>query len=325
MILAGDVGGTKVRLALYEAREGRLLRRSTEEYPSRSFQNLAEPIRAFLASHPAPVDRACVGAPGPVVEGRVTAVNLPWDLRESDMAAALPGANISLVNDLVATTAAIPHFTPADLLVLHPGKPADVPASCAVLAPGTGLGQAFLYRDAATVQVLHSEGGHVDFAPTTDIEVELLQFLRRKYDHVSYERLLSGPGLVNIYEFLRETKGLAEPDALAEQLQAGDPAAVISAAALRGEFDICVRALDLFVSILGAQAGNMVLMLFATGGVYLGGGISPKIRSKLEDGTIVRSFLAKGRMAGFVEKTPIYLILDDHAALLGAASLAVQL
>jgi len=230
-----------------------------------------------------------------------------------------------LVNDLVATTAAVPFIRDDDLLVLHQGDEPSSPSTCGVLAPGTGLGQAFLFYETGHYHVLPSEGGHADFAPVTDLEIELLKYLSTKFEHVSYERVLSGPGLVNIYNFLKDTGHAQEPAELRQQVQGEDAAAVISSNAQAGEHEICVKALDLFVSVLGAQAGNLALTLVTTGGIYLGGGIPPKICEKLADGTLLSAFLSKGRLSDFVKKVPLYVIRDDHAALLGAASLAAKL
>ncbi|MFQ5677584.1 MAG: glucokinase [bacterium] len=191
-----------------------------------------------------------------------------------------------------------------------------------MLAPGTGLGQAFLISSAGKSQAYPTECGHIDFAATTDLEIELLQYLRRKYGRASYERILCGPGLVNLYEFFKESKQAPEPPALKERLQNEDPATVISSAGQAGEFEICVEALNMFVSILGTLAGNLVFSFLATGGVYLGGGIAPKMLAKLAEGLLVERYLNRGRLSYLVEKTSLAVIKDDHAALLGAASIA---
>ncbi|MCG3154166.1 MAG: Glucokinase [bacterium] len=322
MILAGDVGGTKARLALYRIVHNQLVRESTATFAVREHGSLEEVAAAFVARQQARVAQVCIGVPGPVVQGRSRAVNLPWLLDEQSLKQALRLEGVKLVNDLFATAASIPLLAAEDLITLHPGEAPGPEATYAVLAPGTGLGQGFYSSRAG---VLPSEGGHADFAPTNEIEIELLRFLRTRLRRVSYERVLSGPGLVNIYEFLRETGRAAEPPELRERMQRDDPAAVIATAGQANEFPICAQALDLFAAILGAQAGNLVLHLLATGGVYLGGGVSMKIANKLRDGTVVKSFLNKGRLSDLVKKTPLHIIRDDHAALLGAASLARNL
>jgi len=325
MILAGDTGGTKTRLALYEAEGGKFRRLHTETFVSRDYSGLEVVIQKFLEKHHVSVRQACFGVPGPVVNGEAKTTNLPWKLNENQIARTVGIPAIRLVNDLVATTAAIPYFAADDLVVLHEGKAEKNKAICAVLAPGTGLGEAFLYHDGARYHVLASEGGHVDFAPNSEMEIKLLQHLKKNHSHVSYERVLCGPGLFNIYTFLRDTGNAPEPPELAARFDGNDPSAVISQAGLAGEFSICVKTLDIFASILGAQAGNLVLTMLATGGVYLGGGIPPKILKKLTEGGTLAAYFDKGRLSDLVKNTPLYVIRDDHAALLGAASLAAEL
>jgi glucokinase len=326
LILAGDIGGTKARFALYSKKHELFSRQQTETYSSSDFSSLEEIARNFLNKHNESVNTACFGVPGPVVNGCAQTTNLPWQLREDQIARSLDLNAVKLVNDLTAVAAAIPHFSSEDLFTLHEGvKTQSKNNIFAVLAPGTGLGQGFL-RDMSGVQhVLASEGGHNDFSPTTELEIELLRYLRSKFKRVSYERVLSGPGLVNIYTFLKETSYGPEPPELNKLLQEGDPAAIISGAGQSGEYEICVKALDIFASVLGAQAGNLVLTLIATGGIYLGGGIPPKICKKLADGTAVKAYLNKGRLSYLVKKTPLHVIRDDYAALLGAASIAAKL
>lgn len=325
MILAGDVGGTKARLALYQFQDGSFARQHTETFNSAEFAGLEEVVQTFLRKHNASVSKVCIGIPAPIVDGKARPANLAWELDEARLAAMLGFYAVRLVNDLVATTAAIPFLSAEDLIVLNRGEITGKEKIYGVLAPGTGLGEGFLIRGPKQNEVIASEGGHVDFAPTNETEIALLQYLQARHEHVSYERVLSGPGLINIYHFLKDTRRAFEPLALAERMQEENQAGVISSAALNHEFDLCVQALDIFVSVLGAQAGNMVLTVWATGGIYLGGGVSPKILPKLLDGSVVASYLNKGRVASFVKKTPLYVIRDDHAALLGAAYLASTL
>lgn len=325
MILVGDVGGTKTRLALYESKKGKMIRVEKEDFPSGDYEGLESIINDFLEKKKVAVEAACFGVPGPVANGESSATNLPWFLSERSIAEQTPVKKVKLINDLVALTSAVPHLTSDELAVLYEGNNLDKSAPRAVLAPGTGLGVAFLYFDGDRYHVHASEGGHIDFAPNTQMEIELLKHLQRKFGRVSYERVLCGPGLVNIYEFLKDSGYAPEPPELQARLEKGHRAAVISTAGQAGEFEICIKALDMFVSMLGAQAGNMVLTLLTTGGVYLGGGIPPKIAKKLSDGVILESYFNKGRLRPLVEKTPLYLIKDDHAALLGAAHIAAQL
>ncbi len=325
MILVGDVGGTKTRLALYDSKKENMIRVEKKDFASAEYQGLESIINDFLSRRKITVSAACFGVPGPVTDGESSATNLPWFLSERNIAEQTVVKKVRLVNDLVALTSAVPHLCADELAILYEGKDMDPQAPRAVLAPGTGLGQAFLYFDGARYHVHASEGGHVDFAPNTDLEIKLLKYLQNKFGRVSYERVLCGPGLINIYEFLRDSGYAPEPPELRARLEQGHRAAVISTAGQAGEFEICVKALDMFVSILGAQAGNMVLTLLATGGVYLGGGIPPKIFKKLTDGAFLKSYFEKGRLRPLVEKTPVYIIKDDHAALLGAAYIARQL
>ena len=325
MILAGDVGGTKARLALYQLEDGKLMRQQMETFVSRDFASLEDIIRTFLCKNSCSPAKACFGVPGPVMKGHAQVTNLPWLLDEARIAAGLSISSFKLLNDLVATAMAIPLLAQDGLVTLHKGEPVDEGATCAVLAPGTGLGMAFLHNDSGRCRALASEGGHVDFAPTTEVEIKLLKYLKAKFGRVSYERVLSGPGLVNIYNFLKESGFAPEPPELEKRLQREDPAAVISTAGEGGQYELCVKALDIFASILGSQAGNIVLATLATGGVYLGGGIPPKICEKLQDGTTVSAYLKKGRLSELVKATPLYVILNDHAALLGAAYFASTL
>ena len=325
MILAGDVGGTKARLALYQFQDGSFRRHHTETFHSPDFPGLEEVVETFLRKHKATVSKVCIGIPAPIVEGKAKPANLAWELDEARLRQTLGINAVRLVNDLVATTAALPFLRHDDLVVLHRGELSGKEKIYGVLAPGTGLGEGFLIRGANQNEAIASEGGHVDFAPTNEVEIALLQYLQTKHKRVSYERVLSGPGLINIYNFLKDTGRSHEPPELAARMHEENQAAVISNAALEGEFEICVQALDIFVAVLGAQAGNMVLTVWATGGIYLGGGVPPKILKKLQDGSVVTAYLNKGRLMNFVKKTPLYVIRDDHAALLGAAYLASTL
>lgn len=342
MILVGDVGGTKTRLALYQDEEGKLVRQQTETFASRDYEGLGEVVRIFLDKHKVTVKKSCFGVPGPIVNGEARATNLPWRVKEDQILRELGIPALKLVNDLVATASAVPYLTLKDVLVLHEGKgPAflkndnidkkhgneqeENDTICAVLAPGTGLGQAFLNIKSGRHSILASEGGHTDFAPTNELEVALFQYLKSKYERVSYERVLSGPGIVNIYNFLKDTGFAKEPPELTKQLKEEGPGKVISSYGRAGKYGLCVKALDVFASILGSQAGNLVLTLMVTGGVFLGGGISADNYKKLAEGAVVSSYLRKGRLSNLVEETPLYVILDDHAALLGAASVASKL
>lgn len=316
VILAGDIGGTKTNLALFEGdpREPR----SLERYESSDYPSLEAIVEAYLAKHGAQVDEACFGIAGPVRDGRVEKVNLAWAVDSGSLAALLGLPRVSLLNDLEANAWGIRVLGPDDFAVVHEGDP-DAAGNQAVIAAGTGLGEAGLYWDGERHHVFASEGGHCDFAPRTELQVELYRYLAAKLRHVSYERVCSGMGLVNIYGFLSSRRSEPEPDWLREELATGDPAAAISKAALEGRDRTCVQALDLMVEIYGAEAGNLALKLMATGGVFVGGGIAPKILPKLLDGRFEQQFLGKGRFTSLLERVPVRVVLNERTALLGAA------
>jgi glucokinase len=321
MILAGDVGGTKTALALFDDERGALHLAREDVLPSREFPSVEAVVRRFLGnSFGGHIRAACFGVAGPVVDGRVTTTNLPWHLEERALEVALGADHVKLVNDLEAAAHGMLSLSPADFATLQRGDAR--PAHRVLISAGTGLGEAILVGDGQRHIVVASEGGHADFAPRDEREIRLLRFLSRDVDHVSYERVLSGPGLYHTYRFLREDGGVPEPSWLTEKLANGDPAAVVSEAGLSGHDSVCAEALELFCSILGAEAGNLALKALALGGVYVAGGIAPRIRPTLEDGRFVGAFRAKGRLAPLMATIPIWLALDLRAPLLGAASLA---
>ena len=325
MLLAGDVGGTKTRLAAYSLENAKLKRTDIERFDSRAFPGLDHIAREFIEKRKLKIEAACFGVPGPVMAGHVKLPNLPWELSESALSKSLGIPRVKLVNDLVATAAAIPHLAPGELMNVYPGRPQKDQRVYAVVAPGTGLGHAFLYVDDGKYHVMASEGGHTAFAPGDDLQIELLNYLRKKFGHVSIERLICGPGLVNIYNFLRDTARAPESPEVKQRMLSEDPGAVIAQTALDASSPLSVQALDIFISILGAHCGNVVLMTMATAGLYLGGGIPPKIAKKFSDPKFLQAFRDKGRFAEVVDTTPINMIVDDHAAVVGAASVASQL
>lgn len=324
MILAGDVGGTKTALALFEVRRRAVAVVRESVLPSHGYAALTDAIRHFLSQgSPASIDAACVGIAGPVIDGRCTAVNLPWEVDEATLATALSTPRVKLVNDLAATGHGVLGLPKSALATLQAGAPRK--ATMALIAAGTGLGEVLLVWDGRRHQVVGSEGGHADFAPRTDLETELLQFLRKEFGRVSYERVVSGPGLYNIYRFLLASGGAPEAEWLRSRMETGDPSAVVAEAALAGRDPRAVQALDMFASIYGAEAGNLALKALAVGGVFVGGGIAPKLRAKLEDGTFVGAFRDKGRLGEMMAAIPVHLVLEPRAALLGAAAIARSL
>jgi glucokinase len=317
MILAGDIGGTNARLALFEPTPGAMRQVAEQVFRSAAFKTLDEIVAQFVQAHPGKIEAACFGIAGPVKAGIAVTPNLPWTVRAADLAAH-SSANVRLINDLEANAYGIGVLSPSDLHTIAPGE-ADPAGNRAVVSAGTGLGEAGICRDGDHFVVFASEGGHGDFAPRNELEIELLLYLLGKFDHVSYERILSGPGLHNVYRFLRDTGRGDEPAWLRDALEAGNPPAVISEAALSGKSGTCQQALDLFVAIYGAEAGNAALRLKATGGVFLGGGIAPRIAAKLASQGFLDAFRGKGRLRGLLETVPIHIITNDKTALLGAA------
>ncbi len=321
MILAGDIGGTHARLALATAEEGRLKVVAEDSFPSREHVSLEAVLDRFLSKHRLPVRQACFGVAGPVRDNRSDATNLPWVVDGRSLAGRLRLDEVQVINDLEANAYGIGALAAEDFLVLQAGV-AGARGNAAVISAGTGLGEAGLYWDGRRHHPFATEGGHADFAPRDALEAELLGHLGTRFGHVSYERVLSGPGLVNIYGFLRDAGGAEEPAWLAEQLKAQEPAPLISRLGLEGTPEICVRALDLCVSIYGAEAGNLALRMLATGGVYVGGGIAPRILSKLQEPPFLQAFLAKCRLRPLLAAIPVRVILNERAALLGAARCA---
>jgi len=323
LVLAGDIGGTKTVLGLFRVRGGGAVLLRDATYPSRDFLSLEPIIRTFLDDASSPIAAACFGVAGVVVDETVTTTNLPWTLDAKTLRGAIPSPAVTIINDLEATAWGITQLAPAQLVSLQEGVVRR--GHKALIAAGTGLGEALIVAAGEGDLVIASEGGHVDFAPRTAAESALLDYLRGEFGHVSYERVLSGPGLLNIYRFLRDTRGRVEPGWLTDRLQTGDPSAVVSEIGLAGGEPNCVEALDMFASIYGAEAGNLALKVVALGGVYVAGGIAGKIRDKLTDGRFVAAFRDKGRFAALMESMPVRLALDPRAPLLGAAIVAARM
>jgi glucokinase len=322
-ILAGDVGGTKTRLGLFSVSRGRYHSLSGETFQSRHYKGLEMMVREFLKGEKK-IASACFGAAGPMIEGKVKATNLPWVIHVNSLKKELGIKKVELINDLVANGYGIPLLKNRDFETLNVGK--ERKGNAALISAGTGLGEALLFWDGKGHVPSPSEGGHAEFAPRNRLEIDLLQYLMDRFGHVSYERILSGSGLFHIYQFLRESKRFGkESEWLAKKMKKEDPAAVISGMAWQEGSQLCVRALDLFSSIYGAAAGNLALQAVAIGGLYVGGGIAPKIIWKLKDGTFMKAFRAKGRLSKLLSSIPVKVILDDKAALLGAARYAVKI
>lgn len=323
-VLTGDIGGTKTRLAMVEAFGTQVETLIEEAYSSQSYASLETIVDLFLEGPAKGMgrERACFGVAGPVRNGKCRTTNLPWEIDVERLAAQCGLQRVGLLNDLEATGYGIAVLGDDDFYLLNAGAPGAT-GNAAVIAAGTGLGEAGLYWDGVRYTPFPTEGGHSSFSPTTDLEIALLQYLRGRYGRVSWERVLSGSGLVNLYQFLRDTEGEEEPDWLAEAMRAGDPAAAISEAALSGRSTACENALDLFVRLYGVEAGDQALKLMAVGGVFIGGGIAPKILEKLKGPVFMEAFCAKGRMGTLLAAIPVKVILNERTALLGPAVYAV--
>lgn len=324
MFLAGDIGGTKTNLAVYAYQDGRLVSQKSGSYPSKEHATLSEIIRAFLADFPTPITHACFGAAGPVKDGAVRVTNLPWVVNAAELQAELKFQNVSLLNDLEANAYGIRTLQPSELLSINPhGDPHQV-GNQALIAAGTGLGEAGLMWDGITHRPFSSEGGHASFAPNDSIGDELLMFLRKEHGHVSWERVLSGMGMKNLYRFFRQRSGQPEPAWLTEELRTGDLGAVVNKVAFDNKDPVCVEALDCFTRNYGAEAGNLALKMLALGGVYIGGGIAPKMLPKMQSDLFLDAFYTKGRLSPLLKSTPVYVILNDKTALQGAAWFAAH-
>lgn len=318
MILAGDVGGTNTRLAFFEQRGGKLETVAEHTYASRDHSSLEDIAADFVASQEFHAGVAGIGVAGPVRDGICRATNLPWVVDAHLLAQRIGIPSVVLINDLEANAYGIATLAPEDFVVLQPGA-SGAAGNCAVVSPGTGLGEAGLHWDGAHHWPVASEGGHASFAPRDALQDELLKYLRAQFGHVSWERIVSGPGLFNLYKFLRDTKRGEEPAWLAEEIKHGDPSPAISKAALNEKCALCEKTIELFALLLASEAGNMALKVLATGGVYIGGGIAPKIFPKLQTPAFLAAFADKGRMRGILETMPIRVILNDRTALRGAA------
>ena len=321
MILAGDIGGTNARLAYFRPQNGHLHLVSERVFPSREHSELGEIVSEFLDESGTRPEVACFGIAGPVLNGRVETSNLPWVIEQSRLAKQIHLPGTLLINDLEASAWGIGALAASDLVPLNKVSGPAV-GNQAVIAPGTGLGEAGLFWDGTRHHVFACEGGHTDFGPQDDLQIELVRFLKARFGHVSYERILSGPGLVNVYEFLRESGCGKESPELAAALKKGEPAAAISRAALDGTNSLAEKALDVWISVYGAEAANLALKAMATGGLFLAGGISPKVLAKLTGPLFMQSFVAKGRLRPLLESIPVQVVTNEKAGLLGAARCA---
>ena len=327
MILAGDVGGTKCNLALFELNGSSRRMVFDHRYGSREFPEFEQIISKFLvdaqsilkAAGPRAIEAAGFGVAGPVIDQRVKATNLPWVVDAGALAAQLKTPHVVLLNDLEATAHSLAHLAPAELSTLNRGTPAPG-ATRALLAAGTGLGEAILFWDGARHVVAGTEGGHTDFAPRTEQEIEFLRYMKKQHEYVSVELILSGRGFLPIHLFLDPSVRHPSFDAAEEDAAAPE----ITRLGLAGQCPVCVQTLDLWVSMYGAEAGNLALKTLARGGVWIAGGIAVKIRQKMEDGTFFRAFCAKEKFASLLAEIPIQMVLNEEAPLLGSVTQAMR-
>ena len=319
MILAGDIGGTRTRLAAFETEGNRLQRVVDKTYMSQQQDGLATVLADFVRTEGIPVHSACLGVAGPVRGGRSKISNLPWTIDSLEVAKQLKLNSVGLLNDLEAYAYGIDALESKDFVSLSEGSE-DAEGNRAVISARTGLGMAGLYWDGFRHHPFACEGGHADFAPRNNLEMELLGYLQKKYGHISCERILSGPGIKNIYDFLRDTGKSEEPDWLRKQIDAAaDPPALISQLASEGKAPICDQALTIFVSVFGAETGNSALRFMSTGGIFVGGSIAAKIVPKMKDPVFMQSFLDKGRMETLLKDMPVKIVVNDDCGIIGAA------
>lgn len=319
MILVGDIGATRTRLAAYQAEGSRLDSVVQKTYASEEYNGLGDILPLFIRGEGIGVHSACFGVAGPVRGGRSKISNLPWTIDSRELAKQLKLNSVGLLNDLEAYAYGIDALESKDFVAISEGSE-DAEGNRAVISARTGLGMAGLYWDGFRHHPFASEGGHADFAPTNDLQRELLAYLQKKYGRVSCERILSGPGIRNIYEFLRDSHKAEEPTWLRDQLAAAhDPSPVISQVGLEGKAPICQQTLAMFVSIFGAETGNCALRYMTTGGIFIGGIIAAKVVGKMKDSGFMQAFLDKGRMEALLKDMPVKIILNDDCGLIGAA------
>jgi glucokinase len=321
IVLAGDIGGTKTNLGLFSGGTARPQLLLTNSYSSADAEDLNELIADFLSKNPARIQSACFGIAGPVVNGRCKVTNLGWEASEENVRNRFKWENVRLINDLSATAYSISILEDSEVVTLNSAQ-LNEEGPIGIVAPGTGLGTALMQRIGGRPYPISSEGGHVDFAPHDDQQVELWKYLRSTYEHVSLERVASGPGIYTIYLWLKESRQHREPEWLTQRIKGTDPSAAISEAALIEKEPLCVETLDMFVSVLGSAAGNLALTGMTTGGIYLAGGVPPRILPKLQEGLFMKAFVSKGRFRDLLSEIPVRVILTNMAALFGAACCA---
>lgn len=322
ILLVGDIGGTKTNLALYEY-DGELACIKEKKFVSKLYNSLWDIINEFLKDETKEIKKACFGIAGPVKNGRCYTTNLPWLVDANELASKLKITDVFLLNDLESDAYGLLELSPKEFFELNKGNRRQQ-GNAALISAGTGLGEAGLFWDKKKYRPFACEGGHTDFAPRDELEAELLFYLKNKFGHVSYERIVSGPGLCNVYQFLVDTKKTTWHQDFNDSIKVNDLAEAISTKAINNEDEGCSKAVDIMISVYGAEAGNIALKHFALSGVYLGGGIAPKILEKLKNGIFMKAFTDKGRFSSLMQSIPVRIILNNRTALLGAAYYALR-
>ena len=317
VILAGDIGATKTNLALFKIHKGQLTLVKEKTYHTRDYHAFTEMVRSFHRDKLPVINGICLGVAGPVTRGKVKGTNFPWEIDSEEISRELRVQSVTLINDMEANAYGMSALAKSDFEVLKEGS--NIPGNAVIISPGTGLGEAGLFWDGSHYHPYATEGGHCDFSPRNDLDWELWKYLHQKFGHVSWERVVSGPGIYSIYDFLRGFRGNAEPKWLQDKIQQGDAAAVITAVAHEKSDPICVETLDLFVRYLAIESAQFALKTKATGGIYIGGGIVPKIIGMINREIFTENFVAAGRMNPLLQQMPVQVVLNDKTPLLGAA------
>ncbi|SDE43350.1 glucokinase [Pricia antarctica] len=317
VVLAADVGGTKTDLALFKIKDGELILLKENSYPTKTHKSFVEIVHKFQNGDLPSIDGVCLGVAGPITQGKVHGTNFPWDIDSEEISKELHIPSISLINDMEANAYGLAALQEKDFETLKYGP--NIPGNAALISPGTGLGEAGLFWDGSHYHPFATEGGHCDFSPRNDSDIEIWQYLLQKYGHVSWERLISGPGIYDIYLLLRRVSGEKEPQWLKGKMAKDDPSAVITETALENNDSVCVETLELFIRFLAIEAAQLALKFKATGGVYIGGGILPKIIKRMNREIFYGNFVQSGRLNSLLQMVPVKVILNEKTALLGAA------
>jgi len=318
-ILAADVGGTKTNMGLFTIKDSSLQLLKEESYPTKEYNSFIEVYQQFHSSKLPKINATCLGVAGPVINGKVRGTNFPWEIDSKKIEGQLNMGSVSIINDMEAHAYGLAVLPKNAFESLRPGQ--EIPGNAALIAPGTGLGEAGMYWDGSNYHPFPSEGGHCDFCSRNQLDFQIYKYLARKYGHVSWERLISGPGIQDVYTFLRAHSGKEEPQWLSVKMARGNPPSVISNSALEGKDPICIKTLGLFIRYLAIESAQLALKFKATAGIFVGGGILPKIVKKMDKDIFDSHFVQSGRMNPLLERVPVKVILNDKTALLGAALL----